>query len=800
MRNVFTKFLMVSAWVTMAFSLSFAQNLNTLTVNAPAGLAGDYTLARPTWGSQSNNSITADAVYAEPVLGCESLTNNGSGKIVFVDRGTCAFDVKALNAKNAGAVAVIICQNVPAPEPLFLMAAGNVAAQVNIPVFLATQETCNKLRVDLTAGGVNATIGFKCNAPTYASNVVWGTNPGEGDFSNGLNGWTTDKGWVANPEGIVRLGAYTGTPRVVGSSTSCNGVAEFNSDHLDNKSVAGAFGTGDCPAPCTGYLLSPNITLAQPLTGLVIEFNQSLRQFQSQYYIMVSTDGGATFRDTVRFNTEYPVNSAHITERKRIAFSDFGGTTQIRFKFEIIANYYYWAIDDIVVYDENTVDMQVNRDWYSVSPYYKMPKDMVSEIPFMADISNLGNSGASDVVLNVNVNGPSTNRSFELIYGDVAASSIWENRPFPAAFKSPANVGTYTAEYFVTSAEEEDGPNNRAGFQWKVTEKTFGNLDTEADFGSAYMAFYASPWLSVPDSKIYSCGNAYFVPNVTGYVATKARYGLANPIDEVREQNVRIDLFEWDDADNSGTAEPSERTRVGTNFQTITDDIADLRNIETDIWAADEDGFALEGERVTLKPNTHYLVAASVTPNAPETDPQMQLLGFTPRALDAYNRSIGHILATNFALDSLEALGALTPRASGSLQAWENTVNTSVEDIDMRNFRFIFNGALYTKSHVELDVALKTNTAEPTLPTVAVKTFPNPAARDLFVDINLNSISQQVDIYMYDVEGKLVSTRNLNNIKEDRVKLDVSTLTNGVYNVRVVTAEGVATRKVVIQN
>ncbi|MFZ1705784.1 MAG: PA domain-containing protein, partial [Saprospiraceae bacterium] len=218
MRNIFTKFLMVSAFVIVAVSASFGQNLNTMTVNSPAGLAGDYFVARPTWGSQSNNPITADAVYAQPALGCTAFTNNASGKIVFVDRGaagTCAFDVKALNAQNAGAVAVIIC-NILATETLQFMGAGTVAAQVTIPVFNASLETCTKLKVDLGAGGINATFSYKCDQPIYASNAVWGTNPGEGDFSNGLDTWTTDKGWVANAEGVIRLGAYTGNPRVVG--------------------------------------------------------------------------------------------------------------------------------------------------------------------------------------------------------------------------------------------------------------------------------------------------------------------------------------------------------------------------------------------------------------------------------------------------------------------------------------------------------------------------------------------------------------------------------------------------------
>ncbi|MFZ1703272.1 MAG: PA domain-containing protein, partial [Saprospiraceae bacterium] len=770
----------------------FSQNLNTLTVNEPSVISGGYPIAQVEWSIQSNINITAEAVYARPELGCETITNNVSEKIVFVDRdpaGTCAFDVKALNAQNAGAVAVIIC-NIVAMETLQFMGAGTVTAQVTIPVFNASLETCTKLKVDLGAGGINATLSFKCDQPIYASNAVWGTNHGEGDFSNGLDTWTTDKGWVANAEGVIRLGAYMGNPRVVGSATACNGVAEFNADYLDTRGTAGAFGTGDCPAPCTGYLLSPNITLANPLGGLTIEFTQSLRQFQSQYYMMVSKDGGVTFSDTVQLNTEYPVNSIHLTERKRVAFTGYSGVTQLRFKFELIGNFYYWGIDDIVVYDESFVKMEMNKDWYSVSPYYKMPSSQVSEIPFMADIKNTGNSIAKDVKTTINIKGPSTNQSFELNYSNFPASSIWENRPFPLAYISPSHVGTYQAEYVVNADEENNSFNNRAGFHWHVTNHTFANLDNETERGSLFLyGFYPNFWISLPEPRIYSIANVFYVPNGEKYEATKVRYGLTNTLAQVIDQAIRIDLFEWVDLDNSNTASPEERIRVGTSIQVISDDLSDLRNIETDIWAADEDGFAIEGERVKLKDKTHYIIAASVSPNSPETDPIMGLLCASQGGSDNFTKSLHQIRATNFALDTLAGLGILGPRASGSLMAWENIENTSVTDIDKRNFRYIYNGNLYMKSFIEMDIGFIVNIDEVRLPHLAVKTFPNPAARDLFVDIKLENTSIEVQVTMFDVEGKLVSTRTFNNVQDDRLKLDVSTLTNGVYTVNVVTEE-----------
>lgn len=776
----------------------FSQKLNTLTVEAPFELAGDYALARPAWGSQTNNSLTAGAVYAQPVTGCESLTNHSSGKIVFLDRGSCAFDVKALNAQTAGAVAVIICQNVSAPEPLFEMAAGNVAVLVNIPVFLATQETCKTLKVALNAGSVMATIGFKCATPTYASNVIWGSNPGEGDFSNGLDGWTTDKGWFANPEGIVRSGAYTGTPRVVGSATSCNGIAEFNADHLDNRSVAGAFGTGDCPAPCKGYLLSPNITFTQPLSGLVFEFNQSLRQFQSQYYVMVSTDNGVTFRDTLQFNTEYPVNSAHITERKRIAFPGFEGATQIRFKFEIIGNYYYWALDDIVIIDERYTDLKIDRTWYAVAPIYKLPASQVSEIPFMADIRNEGNITATDVSLQLTVTGPATQDSSSISLGNVEANSTRENMPFPLVYTSPAWVGIYKAEYYISGMEENDGPDNRAGFQWKVTEKTFGNLDTEGEFGSPYMQFYAAAWLGVPDDKNYSIGNIYYVPHGHGMIASKVRFGLENPLSEVIGQTIRFDLFEWEDKDDSNTSSPDERKRIGSNILLLDENISNPRYIETDIWPSDADGYPIEGSRVLLKDRTTYLITATVLPNRPELDPQIKLLGYTPRGLDDYDRSIGHMLATHFALDSLERAGMLKNRSAGSLFAWENT--GVVYDVIDRNFRFIFNGTLYTKAFLEMDVEHIVQSQDVDLDPAAINVFPNPAARELFIDFNLDKETSSAVLSMYSPEGKLVYHVDYPTISNNRIKLDVSGFSNGIYNLKVKTDGGIANRRIIVLN
>jgi hypothetical protein len=801
--KVFNRRIFLSLLPLLPFFLS-GQKINSFIVSDPVTLAGKFSVAQAEWGDTSGFTFEADGVYAIPQDGCSPLENNVQGKVVFTERGVCSFARKALEAQKSGAVAVVICDNTP-DESLFLMPGDSLASQVILPVFLAAKETCHQLEVALINNGISTAFLYDCKKPSYSSNVVWGDKPGQGDFKNGFAGWTTDQGWVYNPEGIIRKGAYTGAPRVVGSATACDGMVEFNSDYLDNKSVPGAFESGDCPAPCKGSLISPIIHMNQPLGGLVIEFSQSLRQFQSQYFLIVSKDGGLNWTDTIQFNKELQVNTPHLSERKKIFFVGYEGVSTLRFKFEIIGNYYYWALDDIVIIDELIADLRIDRSWYSVAPYYKMPRFQVSEIPFMAAIQNDGNEKATNVTMHVNITGPATNQHIEHNFGIINPKSNWKNLVFPKTFLSPDNVGTYQAEYFITGNEEEDGPENRVGFQWKVTEKTFGVLDTEEEFGSKYLASLQNFIIhQLPYERFYSCANVFYVPsgNSQGqYIASVARYGLENPLSEVLGQTIRVDLFEWVDSDNSGTSSPSERKRVGCNYQIIHDEIQNLRSIETDIWASDDDNEPIEGERVALKDNTHYLVSVSVMPMFPKTDPEMKLLVYTARGLNNYYRSIGAVRATNAVLDSLETKDILGNRVAGSLRAWENVLDVSTEDIDKRNFRYIFNGSLYTKNFIELDIELRVAQSEDTkLPLHSLKTFPNPAARELFIDLWLEKMSSEVEIFLFDTEGKLVFTQTFNNIMNDRIKLDVSGMTNGMYNLKVVTKEGTAIRKVVVQN
>ncbi len=94
----------------------------TVQVNTPASIAGGYQFGIAAFGPRigspsvsANVEAAADAVEAGGTAtdGCSPFANAGAvaGRIVLIERGLCGFAVKARNATNAGALAVIIYNN-----------------------------------------------------------------------------------------------------------------------------------------------------------------------------------------------------------------------------------------------------------------------------------------------------------------------------------------------------------------------------------------------------------------------------------------------------------------------------------------------------------------------------------------------------------------------------------------------------------------------------------------------------------------------------------------------------------------
>jgi extracellular elastinolytic metalloproteinase len=137
---------------------------STLFINAPQSIEGVYANAVAGFGPPLPGvPITADVVLAQdgvPPLNdaCDPLVNAAAiaGKIALVDRGQCNFISKVLALQDAGALAVVVVNNV-AGAP-FGMGGTDGSGDVQIPSVMISQADGDLIKAALLQGVVNATL------------------------------------------------------------------------------------------------------------------------------------------------------------------------------------------------------------------------------------------------------------------------------------------------------------------------------------------------------------------------------------------------------------------------------------------------------------------------------------------------------------------------------------------------------------------------------------------------------------------------------------------------------------------
>jgi hypothetical protein len=98
-------------------------------------------------------ALANDGTGPSPTDACEALVGVFTGQIVLADRGTCNFTVKARSAQAAGAVGIIIANNVVSSTPPGM---GGTDPLVTIGALSITQAAGVALKASLTAGPVTA--------------------------------------------------------------------------------------------------------------------------------------------------------------------------------------------------------------------------------------------------------------------------------------------------------------------------------------------------------------------------------------------------------------------------------------------------------------------------------------------------------------------------------------------------------------------------------------------------------------------------------------------------------------------
>lgn len=170
MKRTFTQMLSL-VLVALAFQTATAQD-QIFEVNSPPDLADVFyefgQAGAPDWGGALGvgESLTGDLAYVQadttagdlagdlPGEGCVMLNNADdiAGKIAVVDRGSCFFSDKVWYAQEAGAIAVVICNNQPGAGVINMGTGGDFAGLDTIPTGMINFEVCGALKDALADG------------------------------------------------------------------------------------------------------------------------------------------------------------------------------------------------------------------------------------------------------------------------------------------------------------------------------------------------------------------------------------------------------------------------------------------------------------------------------------------------------------------------------------------------------------------------------------------------------------------------------------------------------------------------
>jgi uncharacterized repeat protein (TIGR01451 family) len=185
--------------ISVAASVDGGQPGASLTVSSPPAIAGGYAAAAsaytdptapppPTASGQTASIVLVDdGSTAGPGTindACQTPFVNAAaiaGNIALTERGGCNFNIKVQNAQAAGAIGIVVANNVVG-DPVPNVMGGAATIEITIPGISVAKATGDAIRAQLLSGAVNVTMnggnagdtmaGFSSRGPRRASSPI----------------------------------------------------------------------------------------------------------------------------------------------------------------------------------------------------------------------------------------------------------------------------------------------------------------------------------------------------------------------------------------------------------------------------------------------------------------------------------------------------------------------------------------------------------------------------------------------------------------------------------------------------
>jgi hypothetical protein len=310
----------------------------------------------------------------------------------------------------------------------------------------------------------------------------------EGDPSGAVweyRGPSTDPSTSIGTRGsCIAEGSSGGNP--IASPTQDNGFIIFDSNYWDdNVGPCGNFGAGPAPGPHFSSIITPEIDLTDfPNVGLI--FTQYHKNYQATTSVQASVAGGEWVDIWVN---DVPANNgtSALDDEERANVSSFiGGQSNVRLRFLFDGNYYFWMVDDILLFELEENNLFVDHSSYGdfdfdapdhptgfeYMEYSQYPESMPPLLKFSSDVYNYG----------ANVQ---TNCSLHTKVIDATTMTVWsEGGSEPDVMDPEEKInfrtdpyalggvqGTYNVAFQMFQAEEETSPENNVDtLQFEITD------------------------------------------------------------------------------------------------------------------------------------------------------------------------------------------------------------------------------------------------------------------------------------------------------------------------------------------
>lgn len=654
------------------------------------------------------------------------------------------------------------------------------------------------------------------------------------DFSNGFDGLDTNGTWttalaqgslwfqtfpVDAPNGYNPDAPLTGQPDygdfipnfysgdVVQSETRDNGVMMLDVDRWNSLTTVG--GTPDYTSnPVLSALVSPSIDLSNiETTNLALKFYEKLRMCCSGYTATVelSLNGGD---DWIPYDVFSPYGGGNdvIEELIYIDISDAiaNATTdlsdvKVRFVWAGAASAYYWFIDDVSIEtlpDNNLVigktyyndyqglsytagDEDFLNDGVTWTEYFKeleynrQPNYDARPFTFGAVVNNGGLLAQTDVRVHVDATLPDGSIVTDFAVSDPITLEPGEGDTIFTADVVPEmdQIGTYTFEYHVTQAEDEQIPYNNIGVSRTAS------INDESGDGMGLLAndlgmTSGSAYPDYGDDKIWG----------TPYV-----FGELTEADEKAITHIELVIL-----NNTGfvESEPGNQiffnVRIGSPLQEDPEDETTLTHVYFDT----EDTVAYDD------PNLAHIVLPEdiwYSDDEPETIPRISFELPSPILIEA-----DQIYQAEFRVPNNNGTGIIWPAIcvneetfSGALYLFADGGSWSY--LGESSVAIRFRTADYTGDGID-DI---TTEAGLTL----VQNYPNPFTTYTKFQYRVKE-STQVNLEIRDVTGKVVFSDDLGMAAAgvpNTYRLERGNLSPGVYTYSIVTNDNVVTRKLTVE-